>query len=102
MGSCSISSSIEDYSLKVTCKAKMDINSKIIPNRSWADQVDADQPFVKESSNPQLTHEDNIVTSARPSQHTQPHGNVHKHMALAPSISVIILYDENQPASLSL
>ena len=102
MGSCSTSSSIEDYSLKIAREAKMDIDSKIIPNGSWTDQVNTDQPFAKEPSNPQLTHKDNTVTSVGPSQHTQPHGNVHEHVAPAPSTPVVIPYDENQPANPSL
>jgi len=52
MASCSTSSSIEDYFLKVACEAEMDIDNEIIPNGSWADQVDADQPFTKKPSNP--------------------------------------------------
>jgi len=102
MVSCSTFSFIEDYYLKVICEAKMDIDNKIIPNRSWADQVDANQPFAKESSNPQSIHKDYMVTPAEPSQHAHSHGTAHKHVAPAPNTSVVILYNENQLANLSL
>jgi len=102
MESCSSSSSVEDYALKVAREAEMDVDSDITPNRSWADQVDDDQPSAKESCNSMPTHEENTTTLACPPQHPQLHGTAHEHVDPAPGTPVVIPYNENYPANPAL
>ena len=102
MESCSSSSSVEDYALKVAREAEMDVDSDITPNRSWADQVNDDQPSAKESCNSMPTHEENTTTLACPPQHPQLHGTAHEHVDPAPGTPVVIPYNENYPANPAL
>jgi len=102
MRSCSTSSSIEEYSLKVACEAKMDINLEIAPNESWADQVNAAKPIALCLSNTQSAHETLTLLPSNPAPYVTSHGNTHKHIVPSPNTSTVILYDVNQLADPSL
>ena len=99
MGSCSTSSPVEEYAAKVARKSEMDIDNDIIPNSSWADQVDADKPFANVSHNGMSSHKDCTTSLAGPATQTPLHGNAIEHMPSALGSPVVIPYNENQPAN---
>jgi len=83
MRSCSFSSSIKEYTLKIAREAEMDINSKLDINESWTGQVDTAEATTQLPIDTQLAHEASTPLPSNP----------------APSV---IPYNANQPADLSL
>ena len=102
MESCSTSSSSEEYAAKVAHKANIDIDNDIIPNSSWADQVESDQPFVNNPHNDTTSYEAGTTSPAGLTAQTHPQGMATEHVPSALGSPVVIPYDINQPANPAL
>jgi len=59
----------------------MDIDLKIVPNKSWANQVNTAKPIALPPSNAQSAHEAPTLLQSNPAPYITSHSNAHKHTA---------------------